>query len=82
ISNFYRHIERCNCSMMLKKLDEEGGLGQLDQQNRNSDTVVDDSSVLVPSTLVDDHTNKTTSRKRGLPTSVRANLRSTKRRRI
>ncbi|CAF3497546.1 unnamed protein product [Rotaria socialis] len=82
ISNFYRHIERCNCSMMLKKLGEEGGLGQLDQQNRNSDTVVDDSSVLVPSTLVDDHTNKTTSRKRGLPTSVRANLRSTKRRRI
>ena len=67
---------------MLKKLDEEGGLGQLDQQNRNSDAVVDDSTVRVPSTLVDDHTNKTTSCKRGVPTSVRANLRSTKRRRI
>ena len=68
--------------MMLKKLDEEGGLGQLDQQNRNSDTVVDDSTVLVPSTLVDDHTNKTTSRKRGVSTSVRADIRSNKRRRI
>ncbi|CAF4027194.1 unnamed protein product [Rotaria magnacalcarata] len=49
--------------MMLKKLDEEGCLGQLDQQNKNSDTVVDDSTVLVPSTMVHNHSNKTLSQK-------------------
>ncbi|CAF4226719.1 unnamed protein product, partial [Rotaria magnacalcarata] len=81
ISNFYRHIERCNCSMMLKLGEKDGG-GQLDQQNRNSHAIVDDSTVLVPSTLVHNHSNKISSRKRSISTSVRASLRSTKRRRV
>ncbi|CAM4969505.1 unnamed protein product [Rotaria socialis] len=80
-SNFYRHLERRNCSIMLKKLIDETNVEQTDQNNIDNNILSNDSTALVPSSLALTQSSKTLSRKRGVSNATHVNNRSIKRRR-
>ncbi|CAF4360164.1 unnamed protein product, partial [Rotaria magnacalcarata] len=81
ISNYYRHIERGNCSVMQKKLNADQEKDD-DESNGDNNTNSNTSSVTPKSPLNGTNQNRISSKKRRLSTSTPATRRRTKRRRL
>ncbi|CAF4651592.1 unnamed protein product [Rotaria socialis] len=81
-SNYYRHIERCNCSTMLKKLNDKCDLEMVNEQNNSSINTSNSTTILPTSISTDGCSGNSSSKKRTASTSVRTSRRSTKRRRV
>ena len=83
MSNDYRHIERCTCPMMLKKLVDESDRENFDEQNdNNTDTNSRNPTIAPKSPLIDANHKKTSSQKRRAATATTAIRRRSKRRRL
>ncbi|CAF1063238.1 unnamed protein product [Rotaria magnacalcarata] len=81
-SNYYRHIERCNCSMMLKKINDEDDSDNVDEQSNISTSVADKSVISPTSTPKITQSSTSSSRKRAASITTRVIRRSTKRRKV
>ncbi|CAF5141644.1 unnamed protein product [Rotaria magnacalcarata] len=81
-SNYYRHIKRCNCSMMLKKINDEDDSDNVDEQSNISTSVADKSVISPTSTPKITQSSTSSSHKRAASITTRVIRRSTKRRKV
>ncbi|CAF1602953.1 unnamed protein product [Adineta ricciae] len=82
ISNYYRHIERGSCSVMLKKSNDKSDRYTSDNEN-NDDSVTNSASVyaIPKSPLINMNRKETPSKRKRSPSSAPATRRRTKHRR-
>ncbi|CAF1408714.1 unnamed protein product [Adineta steineri] len=85
MSNYYRHVERCTCTMMLEKVDDTPDRENVDEENddnNDNNTNSNNSDAATQSPSIERNHNKTSLQKRRAPAATTTTSRRSKRRRV